>query len=205
MYWTSSRAEELAEYDKIVLQTSKMVALGAVIKLYYVNTWISLHAWLLARLEMKFNLKLKLSHTWAAMLRLELDHLAQKIISKENPRGEGAFAVPCLSPLFWHYTMECWQINHISQNDTGTGIQIVYNSAQYSERKNLENGGYTAAFKWLSFSHTHTRMVNKNQFHVLLMCRANFHFSWTLYLIDFTLKYAETCIFMDKCNNFWWT
>ena len=38
VYWTSSRAEELAEYDKIVLQTSKMVALGAVIKLYYVNT-----------------------------------------------------------------------------------------------------------------------------------------------------------------------
>ena len=107
VYWTSSRAEELAEYDKIVLQTSKMVALGAVIKLYYVNTWISLHAWLLARLEMKFHLKLKLSHTWAAMLRLELNHLAQKIISKENPRGEGAFAVPCLSPLFWHYTMEC--------------------------------------------------------------------------------------------------
>ena len=162
VYWTSSRAEELAEYDKIVLQTSKMVALGAVIKLYYVKTWISLHAWLLARLEMKFNLKLKLSHTWAAMLRLELDHLAQKIISKENPRGEGAFAVPCLSPLFWHYTMECWQINHISQNDTGTGIQIVYNSAQYSERKNLENGGYMAAFKWLSFSHTHTHGEQKS-------------------------------------------
>ena len=38
VYWTSSRAEELAEYDKIVLQTLKMVALGAVIKLYYVNT-----------------------------------------------------------------------------------------------------------------------------------------------------------------------
>ena len=100
---------------------------------------------MLALPEKNSHQKLKLSHTWAAMLRLELDHLAQKIREPEGRKGRS----PC---LVWALILTLYNGMLANQShqakwhwDRYTNFTVLYTEEEPG------NGGYMAAFKWLSF------------------------------------------------------